>query len=118
MIGDRERRTTAHSIFVGRTMRNRMFPSEIFDEHAWNILLILFVGLADNETISERSLVERAGTSVSVGRRWIAHLVKNKQICERSDDDDVLLTPAAIANMREYLDNLVKNTQEAIRLSR
>lgn len=81
-----------------------MFPSEIFDEFAWNMLLVLFVGLAGNEVVSEAALIARAEVSVSAGRRWITHLIEDGQIADRHDDDDVILTPRAVSQLREFLD--------------
>lgn len=81
-----------------------MFPSEIFDEFAWNMLLVLFVGLAANEVVTEAKLIARADVGVDAGRRWISHLIKDGQIADREDDDDVILTSHAVSRLRAFLD--------------
>ena len=68
------------------------------------MLLVLFVGLAGNEVVSEANLIARADVSVSAGRKWITHLIKDGQIADRQDDDDVILTPRAISQLRAFLD--------------
>lgn len=104
MFGDRDRSKAAQAILVARAFRKRLFPSEIFDEYAWAMLLVLFIGFADGEVISEIALLERAGVSVPVGRRWIAHLVGEDQIELREDGDGVMLSENAITKLRIFLD--------------
>ena len=104
MIGDQRRLKTARAILAVRKMRCQFFPSEIFDEHAWTMLLQLFVSLADNKTVTESDLTQAAGVSIGVGQRWIAHMVKDGQVVSRESGDDVALTCEAIEHMRKYLD--------------
>lgn len=92
------------AILVVRDMRRRIFPAEIFDEHAWTMLLRLFVSLADNDTIPESLLIAQAGMSQSTGRRWIAHLVDDQQIIARPGGGDITLTSEGIDRMRLFLD--------------
>ena len=87
-----------------RAMRKEAFPSEMFAEHAWDMLLQLFSALSDNEIVSESDLILRAGATTSFGRRWIMYLVKDSQIEARADCDDVALTADAITRMRTFLD--------------
>ncbi|RZL18156.1 MAG: hypothetical protein EOP64_12875 [Sphingomonas sp.] len=92
-----------------------MFPSELFDEFAWNMMLHLFVGLANNELMTERALIEKAGASENAGRRWIEHLVKDGQVAERRDDDDVILTTGAITQLRIFLDEVLNRSDTPVR---
>lgn len=92
-----------------------MFPSELFDEFAWNMMLHLFVGLANNELMTERALIEKAGASENAGRRWIEHLVKDGQVAERHDDDDVILTTDAINQLRIFLDEVLNRSDTPVR---
>lgn len=103
MIGDTKRSVTADNILAVRELRKAKFPGEIFDEFAWNMLLVLFVGMARNEIISELTLIDRADASVIAGRRWIAHLIATRQVRE-SADNDLVLTDTAIDHMRSFLD--------------
>lgn len=104
MIGDKKRSESAEYLLDMRAQRQKHFPSEIFDEQAWNILLILFVSLASNETVAEKDLLERTGLPVATGRRWLNHLVQDGQIETRNDGDDVILSASAVAAMRDFLD--------------
>jgi len=104
MIGDYDRGQTARRILAVRATRQRIFPSELFDEFAWNMLLILFAGHVENEEISERLLLSRSGAGQTAGRRWIGHLVADGQVADRRDDDDVVLTPDCVTRMRLFLD--------------
>ena len=104
MIGDKERCDTARAAIELRRLRCEKFPSEIFDEYAWNLLLHTFIAHVDNDLVSSDVLFDKSGMSESVGRRWLAHLVKDGQIESHSDGDDIHLTARSIAAMRDYLD--------------
>jgi len=115
MIGDQARGEAAQCILEVRSLRKAMFPSELFDEFAWNMMLHLFVGLANNELMTERALIEKAGASENAGRRWIEHLVKDGQVAERRDDDDVILTTGAITQLRIFLDEVLNRSDTPVR---
>jgi len=106
MTGDQLRGDTAQRILDLRSFRKVLFPSELFDEFAWQMMLILFIGLASNRVTTERHLIAKAGCGEASGRRWITHLVQDGQVVERSDDDDVILTPEAISRLRNFLDEV------------
>lgn len=107
MNGDQARGKAAQRILDVRSLRKVIFPSELFDEFAWNMMLHLFVGLANNQVMTERALIEKAGASEDAGRRWIEHLVKDRQVAERRDEDDVILTTDAISQLRKFLDEVI-----------
>ncbi len=104
MTGDQQRGVIAKNLLAMRALRERTFLRELFDEYAWNMLLHLFVGLANNEVMTETSLCERSDVTIHAGRRWLTHLVSDGQVERRSDGDDVVLTASAIERMREFLD--------------
>lgn len=106
MVGDQHRGVVAQNIMSLRSFREGLFPKALFDEYAWNMLLLLFIGLAKNETISESLLIQRADVTTNAGRRWIAHLVGEGQIEARSDGEDVFLTTSAIETLRAFLDSV------------
>ena len=103
MIGDRDSAREAQRLIAERDRRYKLFPSEIFDEFPWNMLLHLFVAMANNAVLSEERLCELSHAGQLVGRRWIAHLVKDGQIEGRHDGEDVVLTATAIDRLRDYL---------------
>lgn len=115
MIGDQARGEAAQCILDVRSLRKVMFPSELFDEFAWNMMLHLFVGLANNQVITESALIEKAGASEHSGRRWIEHLVKDGQVAERRGHDDVVLTADAIAHLRTFLDHVLNRGDAIVR---
>ena len=87
-----------------REFRAKKFPRELFDEHAWTMLLLLFVGLVNNEVVTEQSLIEQTNVTPSAGRRWIAHLVNDGQLTLRNEGD-VVLTHSATEALRAFLDH-------------
>ena len=104
MIGDKERAETARAAIELRRLRCKIFPSELFDEYAWNLLLHTFICHVENKTVSAERLYEKSGMTPSLGRRWLAHLVSDGQIESHNDGDDIHLTTQSIRGMREYLD--------------
>ena len=106
MLGDQERGVIARNILALRAFREDDFPRALFDEYAWDMLLLLFVGLSNNEIISESSLIKQADATPGAGRRWIAHLVDDGHVVARSDGDDVILTQSAVKALRTFLDRV------------
>jgi hypothetical protein len=94
---------TAENLLRIRSLRSDVFPSEIFDEHAWNMLLHLFVAQAKGEEVSEASLVTLTGTSPDIGQRWLAHLVADAQVEPHADGSAVTLTSSARDCMEGFL---------------
>jgi hypothetical protein len=94
---------TAENLLRVRSLRSDVFPSEIFDEHAWNMLLHLFVAQAKGEEVSEASLVTLTGTSPDIGQRWLAHLVADAQVEPHANGGAVTLTSSARDCMEGFL---------------
>jgi hypothetical protein len=59
MAIDPESARTAENLLKVRGMRGDIFPSEIFDEHAWNMMLRLYVVEARDEHVSATDLITR-----------------------------------------------------------
>ena len=94
---------TAENLLRVRGLRAEVFPSEIFDEHAWNMMLRLFVAQAQGADVSESELNAAPGTPTGVGQRWLAHLAADGQIEPYSDGDAIALTPSAMDRMESFL---------------
>ena len=103
MTGDQIRGATAQSMMDIRSLRAELFPSGLFAECAWHMLLSLFVGLANNQVISETYLINKTAAGEDAGKRWIDHLFRSGQIA-RQNGDDVILTPHTITQLRRFLD--------------
>ncbi|RYF40558.1 MAG: hypothetical protein EOO38_21755 [Cytophagaceae bacterium] len=114
MLRDKECAQEASRLLSERDRRYALFPAEMFDEFAWNMLLHLFVHLANNDVMTEAHLIELSHATRSVGKRWIRHLVADKQIEDRHDGDDVTLTAGAVDRLRRYLRPLTRNVDEII----
>jgi hypothetical protein len=106
MIEDKARAEAARKLLVDRNCRYRLFPGELFDEYAWNMLLYLFVAQANDHRVSERHLIASVKTSSTIGQRWLYQLAKDGQIEPRKSGDDVVLTTGALARLREYFDTI------------
>ncbi|RZL76425.1 MAG: hypothetical protein EOP66_10265 [Sphingomonas sp.] len=94
---------TAENLLSVRGLRTEVFPSEIFDEHAWTMLLHLFITQAKRDTVTEPDLIALTATPTAVGQRWLAHLVADAQIEPYADGDAIMLTPSAVDRMQAFL---------------
>ena len=94
---------TAENLIRVRGMRAEVFPSDIFDEHAWNMMLRLFVAQANDHALSEGELFTATGTPPGVGQRWLAHLVADGQIEPHAAGGTIALTPSALERMEGFL---------------
>lgn len=84
-----------------RRLRYRDFPASLFDEHAWDMLLQLFVAGAATQRLTLDELAGAIGGTPSVCARWLRHLVDERQIEE--EGGALSLTAAATEQMRRYL---------------
>lgn len=114
MIGDKECAKRAARLIAERDRRYTLFPAEIFDEYPWNMLLHLFVAMADNRIMTEAMLCELSHAGQVIGRRWIAHLVRDDQVEARQDGGDVILTFGAIERLRQYLQPMTDTNASSI----
>lgn len=103
MAIETESAQTAANLLKVRGMRSEIFPSEIFDEHAWNMMLRLFVAEAGDEAVSAADLIALTETPPAVGQRWLAHLVADAQIEPYSDGSTLSLTRPAVDRMNDFL---------------
>ena len=94
---------TAENLVRVRSLRAEIFPSDIFDEHAWNMMLRLFIAQANDHAMSESELITATGTPPGVGQRWLAHLVADEQIEPYADGGTIALTPSALDRMECFL---------------
>lgn len=94
---------TAENLLQARGLRSDIFPSEIFDEHAWNMMLRLFVAQSKGDAVSEADLITLTATPSGVGQRWLAHLVADNQVEPYADGDPVVLTQPALDRMDRFL---------------
>ena len=97
---------TAARILRMRALRWDYFRSDLFDEHAWSMLLILFVTHSEGRVIASEDLCRESGADGPTGQRWIRHLVKSELL--ELDGDNVQLTALNRAEMADYLTEIGK----------
>jgi len=73
----------ARDLYERRQKRIALFGSLMFNEPAWEMLLILYIE-EGGERLSQARLVDLSGASRSTGMRWIDHLVR-KAFVSRED---------------------------------
>ncbi|KQU61566.1 hypothetical protein ASG67_16325 [Sphingomonas sp. Leaf339] len=95
----------AQNLLSMREHRSRYFGSEIFDEHAWTMLLHLFVEQSAHQKTSESRLYHLVDVSHMVGKRWLNHLVQIHHVSVDDDEDEVTLTSTALERMTAFLES-------------
>lgn len=83
-----------------RRIRVDVLPAFLFDEFAWDMLLILYVAAHDGEAVDEAMLIERCMADRDTGVRWLKALEQHDMI---EVADAVALTGSAMRLMRDYL---------------
>ena len=86
-----------------RALRWDHFRGDLFDEYAWNILLVLYIADENDRETTETMAVQEASVPTTVGVRWIAHLEQSMLLERGSSADIVRLTDQSRAKMAEYL---------------
>lgn len=95
-----------------RALRWDYFQSDLFDEHAWNILLVLFIAEASGRETNEALAMREASVPPTIGLRWITHLEKSGLVERGSDATILYLTAHSRAEMGEYLDEAERVSSE------
>lgn len=97
----KEQAVTAQRLLKMRALRWDYFRGDIFDEHGWNALLILFIAEAQGRSMTGVDVAGACGAPANVGARWMTHLAAEKLVLE--DRGVVALTDTTRAELAEYL---------------
>jgi hypothetical protein len=101
----------AKQLIADRRARYAEFPSELFADPAWDILLDLFVAYADGLCISVSSAVIAANVPPTTALRWIALMTDRGYLIRARDPHDgrrvhVALAEDTIIRVRSYLEGI------------
>jgi hypothetical protein len=104
--------SVAHHIYRQRRRRSEIFPSELFGEPAWDILLDLFVAAKRGEKVSVTSACIGATVPSTTALRWITLLEDERLLVREKDESDarrvfVRLTAGGYRKMVEYLGKML-----------
>jgi hypothetical protein len=107
----------ARAILSNRQSRSRMFPSNLFGEWAWEVLLLLFVADAEGQHMTGKRIADALKCNPSLIVRWIKHLSSVALVIDNDCDNldvSITLSPPAITALERYL----ADTVSAARLMR
>lgn len=100
-------RDMAERFYLERRKRDEHFPSGLFGEPAWDLLLALFVARQDGRSLTLPEASEAARVSLSSGRRLIARMEGEGLIersgAHRSRGRTVQLTAQTLDRLSDYL---------------
>jgi DNA-binding MarR family transcriptional regulator len=96
------------AIIKAREARGRLFPSSLFSDPAWDILLHLLRAEINHERLSFTRLAEQANVPPTTANRWISIMVDKSIVIRRDDHLDarrsfIELHPDASAALRELI---------------
>ncbi|MFN7176968.1 MAG: hypothetical protein ACK4MX_08760 [Thermaurantiacus sp.] len=92
-----------------RRMRDRFFPSDLFADPAWDILLDLAAAEREGGAVSVSSLCIAASVPTTTGLRWIKAMVDRGMLAREPDPDDarrafIRMTPPTSSAMDACLE--------------
>lgn len=107
-LTDKEIGATLRAIIASRSLRNRFFPSQLFADPAWDILLDLTRARLDGQQVSVSSVCIAASVPMSTALRWVRQMTDAGLLRRWTDPKDrrrdlIALTDATSAHMRDYL---------------
>ncbi|HKX79744.1 MAG TPA: response regulator [Novosphingobium sp.] len=107
-VADQEISATLRGIINSRGLRNRYFPSQIFADPAWDILLDLTRAKLDGQQVSVSSVCIAASVPMSTALRWVRQMTDQNLLRRWTDPKDrrrdlIALTDTTAAHMRDYL---------------
>ena len=106
--GDKELEATLRVIIGARSLRSRFFPSQIFGDPAWDILLDLARAKLEGQQVSVSSVCIAAAVPMSTALRWVKQMIDANLLRRWTDPKDrrrdlIALTEPTSDRMREYL---------------
>lgn len=110
-LTDKEISATLRTIIGARGLRSRFFPSELFADPAWDILLDLSRAKLENQQVSVSSVCIAASVPMSTALRWVRQMTDAGLLRRWTDPKDrrrdlIALTDATAAHMRDYLSSV------------
>ncbi len=101
----------AAEILAFREQRKALFPSKMFGEPAWDILLDLYCHETAGKSISVSSACVAGGAAYATGLRWLRYLVEAGMVRREPDSRDlryewVRLQPQARHQIETFLKSL------------
>jgi CheY-like chemotaxis protein len=99
---------TLRTIIGARGLRSRFFPSQIFADPAWDILLDLARAKLEGQQVSVSSVCIAASVPMSTALRWVKQMTDANLLRRWTDPKDrrrdlIALTEPTADRMREYL---------------
>lgn len=98
----------AKSQLAFRRLRYTHFDHALFDEHAWDMLMILFVARSEGREIEDIELITETAARLPTGLRWLSMLEHDKRVVRTVKGDRILvtLTDDAAASMRQFFQDV------------
>lgn len=108
VLTDQEISATLRTIISSRSLRGRYFPSQIFADPAWDILLDLTRAKLEGQQVSVSSVCIAASVPMSTALRWVRQMTETGLLRRWTDPKDrrrdlIALTDATASHMRDYL---------------
>lgn len=105
---DKEIGATLRTIINSRSLRSRFFPSQLFADPAWDILLDLTRAKLDGQQVSVSSVCIAASVPMSTALRWVRQMTEAGLLRRWTDPKDrrrdlITLTDPTTSHMRDYL---------------
>lgn len=105
---DKEITATLRAIIGSRGLRSRFFPSQLFADPAWDILLDLTRAKLEDQEVSVSSVCIAASVPMSTALRWVRQMTDAGLLRRWTDPKDrrrdlITLTEPTTSRMRDYL---------------
>ena len=103
----------ACQIGAARRSRSALFPDELFDEPAWDIMLQLYCAVGRNEVTMIHALGRSTSAPLSTIERWAEYLAE-RDLVERKDsadkmDSEVCLSENGFSRLDAYFRMLLEH---------
>lgn len=101
----------ARAILAARRRRDALFPSDLFADAAWDMLLELYASHLEQQRISVTQLCSCSAVPLTTALRWVSRLEQEGLVAREHDPVDarrswIELTPAGLTAMRRYFEML------------
>jgi hypothetical protein len=99
-----EKLEVTQQLLLKADTRSDFFPSLMFSDTAWKVILHLYIALCEGLTMTESIVIKLINESGSDGHLALYRLGKDGYVEPRTSGDDVSLTKDAVQSLQDYLD--------------
>jgi len=97
----------AEALYLGRRLRDGLFPRDLFGEPAWDLLLAVFLAQREGKVADAEDVLRECGVTKATGMRYVAFLIELGFVLAGSEEGEpreLFLSTTGLRTMRRFFE--------------